>query len=369
MRRSLLCLAFGMLLLLTTAGPAGACAGLVTPSGNISVLRTATLAAYTGGVEHYVTSFEFAGGGAEFGSLVPLPGEPSKIERGGDWTLQRLQQEFAGSPGGGTAAVAAGGDAEAVEVQRVRIDALDVTVLRGGGAAVGEWAADHGFRLSPDAPEVLDFYAARSPYFLAAVFDASAAEERGQQQGEGTPVHLTIPTDNPWVPLRILGLGRPADERVSADVFLLTDREPAILPAPGSGLSGVFAGPARPELLDDLRGDKGMGWVPAQAHVTYLQVNESASLINYDLAVDASGAGRPSAVDAGLADPPPPAPPTTTTVAPTTSTSPPSTLLQASPVVVARSEREGDRSLVTAGIAVALLPIMGHLLGRARRRA
>ena len=58
---------------------------------------------------------------------------------------------------------------------KVRIDALDITVLRGGRDAVGQWATDHGFRLPPDAPEVLDFYAARSPIFLAAVFDADAA--------------------------------------------------------------------------------------------------------------------------------------------------------------------------------------------------
>ena len=87
---------------------------------------------------------------------------------------------------------------------KVRIDALDITVLRGGPAAVGQWATDHGFRLPPDAPEVLDFYAARSPIFLAAVFDADAAAQRGQAVGDGTPVHITIPTDNPWVPLRIL---------------------------------------------------------------------------------------------------------------------------------------------------------------------
>ncbi len=31
------------------------------------------------------------------------------------------------------------------------------------------WATDHGFRLPPDAPEVLEFYAERSPIFLAAV--------------------------------------------------------------------------------------------------------------------------------------------------------------------------------------------------------
>ena len=115
---------------------------------------------------------------------------------------------------------------------KVRIDALDVTVLRGGAAAVGQWAKDHGFRLPPDAPEVLDFYARRSPIFLAAVFDADAARHAARRSVTGRPVHVTIPTDNPWVPLRILALGKTATERVDADVYLLTDRRPALLPVP-----------------------------------------------------------------------------------------------------------------------------------------
>src|SRR6476469_2172120 len=97
------------------AGPAMACAGLVTPGGNVRLVRTGTLAAYHAGVEHYITSFSFEGGGAEFGSIVPLPGIPSNIDRGGDWTLQRLDREInpsqgaasAGAAGGGTPAVAA----------------------------------------------------------------------------------------------------------------------------------------------------------------------------------------------------------------------------------------------------------------------
>ena len=39
-----------------------------------------------------------------------------------------------------------------------------------------------------------------------------------------------IPTPNPWVPLRILALGRQASELVQADVYLLTDRRPDTLP-------------------------------------------------------------------------------------------------------------------------------------------
>src|SRR3954466_4473548 len=76
-----------------TAAPAGACGGLVGENGTIQLERTTTLAAYHDGVERYVTSFSFTGEGKEVGSIVPLPGIPSDVVRGGDWTLQRLERE------------------------------------------------------------------------------------------------------------------------------------------------------------------------------------------------------------------------------------------------------------------------------------
>jgi hypothetical protein len=189
----------------------------------------------------------------------------------------------------------------------VRIDALDVTVLRGGADEVGRWAKDNGFRLPPDAPEVLEFYAERSPIFLAAVFDADAAAERGQAVGDGTPVHVTIPTDNPWVPLRILALGKTGEERVDADVYLLNDQKPALLPAPtgDNGLTLLNDEPASDSLLADLRSDRGMEWVPTSAWLTKVRIDASAEQLGFDLAIDASGAGAPSYVDAGLALPSP----------------------------------------------------------------
>src|SRR3954451_5106629 len=75
------------------ASPAFACGGLVAENGTIQLTRTTTLAAYHDGVEHYVTSFEFSGQGQQVGSIVPLPGIPTTVERGGDWTLQRLERE------------------------------------------------------------------------------------------------------------------------------------------------------------------------------------------------------------------------------------------------------------------------------------
>jgi hypothetical protein len=282
-----------------------ACAGLIGSNGAVNLGRTTTLAGYHDGVEHYVTAFQFQGGGGEFGALIPLPGVPSNIERGGAWTLQRLQLETQPPLKEGRFALAAGAPAfDSAEVlQQVRIDALDLTVLKGGGASVATWAQQHDFRLSPDAPEVLDFYAQRSPIFLAAVFDGDAALARGQQIGDGTPVHLTIPTDNPWVPLRILGLGKQPDDLVQADVFLLTDKRPALLPAGRPGLTLTHSDNATESLLADLRSDDGMGWVPQSAWLTKLEIASSVGNLQYDLAVDTSGRGQPSAVAAGLALP------------------------------------------------------------------
>jgi hypothetical protein len=296
------------LAIILLAGPTLACGGLIGPNGAVNLLRTTTFAGYHEGIEHYVTSFEFAGGGGAFGSLTPLPGVPTSVEKGGDWTLQRLIRETDPPERFRSAfpfAAEAAGDAQVL--MQVRIDALDITVLKGGAAEVGQWASKNGFRLPPDAPEVLDFYANRSPIFLAAVFDADAAKERGQELGDGTPVHITIPTPNPWVPIRILALGKTGQDRVEADVYLLTDRAPAFLPAP-SGSNGMtldHSEAATDLLLDDLRSDKGMEWIPKSGWLTKIAIDAEAPQLSYDLAIDASGAGVPSWVQAGFDAPPP----------------------------------------------------------------
>jgi hypothetical protein len=308
-RRLSLALLGAALATILVAGPTLACGGLIGPNGAVNLLRTTTFAGYHDGVEHYVTSFEFAGGGGAFGSITPLPGVPSSVEKGGDWTLQRLIRETAPPEplrlDLAFGAAAASGGAE--ELMKVRIDALDITVLKGGAADVGKWAGDHGFRLPPDAPEVLDFYADRSPIFLAAVFDADAAKETGQEVGDGTPVHISIPTTNPWVPIRILALGKTGQDRIDADVFLLTDRAPAFLPAPtgSNGMRLEHSERATQSLLSDLRSDRGMEWVPTGGWLTRIAVDASAPQLSYDLAIDASGQGVPSWVQAGFDTPPP----------------------------------------------------------------
>jgi hypothetical protein len=299
-RLSLGVLGAGITGALLAVGPAAACGGLIGENGTISLVRTTTLAAYHDGVERYVTSFEFTGEGKEVGSIVPLPDVPSKVERGGDWTLQRLEREVAPplrAERSAESSVAL--DSGAQVLLETKIDALDITILKGGGDEVGAWALQHGFFLSPDAPEVLDFYSRRSPIFMAARFDAARASALGQQAGDGTPIMLTIPTDEPWVPLRILGLGLDRSKVVQADVFLLTDQQPKML-AGGPGLSIQRDERASESLLTDLRSDVGMEWVPSSMWFTYLRLDAEARDLDYDLALSAHPSQLPTLRDAGV---------------------------------------------------------------------
>jgi hypothetical protein len=299
MRRVALFAVSVLALVVISAAPAIACGGLVGENGSIQLTRTTTLAAYHDGVERYVTSFEFAGAGNEVGSIVPLPGIPSKVERGGDWTLQRLEREV--QPPLREQAFAAATSAPSPDAEvlyQTKIDALDITILRGGGDAVGRWAIDHGFLLTPDAPAVLDFYSQRSKVFMAARFDATRAQELGQRSGDGTPIMLTVPTNEPWVPLRILALGLDKTRVVNADVFLLTDHRPALLVG-DQGVKVSRSESASTGLLTDLRSDKGMEWVPDAMWLTYLKVDAPATALRHDLAVSTHPDTLPSARLAG----------------------------------------------------------------------
>ena len=286
------------------AAPAMACGGLVGENGTIQLVRTATLAAYHDGVERYVTSFEFIGEGEEVGSIVPLPDVPTKVERGGDWTLQRLEREVA----------------PPVEERAVALAAVGRGGQRRGAARDEDRRARHhhppgrrrrgrpvGARArlppEPDAPEMLDFYAARSPIFMAARFDAARAADLGQQTGDGTPIMLTIPTDEPWVPLRILASASTRARGVEADVFLLTDDKPEAPRRRTRAPASSAASRRARACCRDLRSDKGMEWVPDQMWFTYLRVQAPAGDLDYDLAASTRPNESPSLTDAGITAP------------------------------------------------------------------
>ena len=133
---------------------------------------------------------------------------------------------------------------------------------------------------------------------MAAKFDATSAVAQGFKGGDGIPVDLTIPTRDPWVPLRILATAKAGSESVSADVFLLTDQQPALLH--GDGLHGR-AFRARVGLVARTisaatrtrRGCRSSAWF------TYGRVDTAAKNLTYDLAIDARG-GKPRIADTGV---------------------------------------------------------------------
>ncbi|HEX8100634.1 MAG TPA: DUF2330 domain-containing protein, partial [Actinomycetota bacterium] len=265
-RRLTAAFVFGLVMAIAAPTVAFACGGLVAP-GHAEVLRRATtLAAWHGGYEHYITGFQFVGSAEHFGYIIPLPGAPTKIEKGGGWTLERLAREANPPAPEGFAVLAAASAAKDVQVlERVTVDALDITVVRGGGPDVAEWAEKNGFDLTPDTPRVMSAYSSSGAVFALAKFNNKEAVKRGLIEGQGTVIHFTIPTKAPWIPLRILALGKSPNEQVNADLFILTDNRPALSAGPSYSSSLTFkkSEAASRQLLGDLRSDRGMKWLPA----------------------------------------------------------------------------------------------------------
>lgn len=286
-------------LALALLGPASAfaCGGLVAPGHAEALQRATTLSAWHGGFEHYITGFQFIGSADRFGYIIPLPGVPTKIEKAGEWTLERLLREI--NPVEDFAAVAAAApQARSVQViKRVTVDALDIVVVKGGGRDVAAWAGRNGFDLTPDTPQVMQGYSSAGAIFALAKFDNKEAVKRGLSEGQGTIIHFTIPTKAPWIPLRILALGKNQAELVDADLFVLTDDVPSLslgadeLP----GLTVRSFGKAGTSLLQDLRSDRGMRWLPRSGMwFTALSIHTPAGNIRSDLSIDGGGPTAPS---------------------------------------------------------------------------
>jgi hypothetical protein len=280
---------------------AHACGFLVSENGAVRLGRTTTFVTWEDGIERYITNFSFEGVADSFGSIIPLPAEPSDVSRAGDWTLQRLQIEVARENPllvfGASKLAFEARDAEVI--LQTTIDSLDVVVLKGGAAQVLTWVNENGFDLpeGPATDHMLQFYASRSPYFLAARFDAERAEQDDFVAGDGIPVQITMPTPRPWIPLHILHGAQPDTSIINADIFLLTPDRPNLLH--GEGLEVNVSQPADDLLLSDLRSDENMEWIPDQGWFTHLILETDATNLTYDLSVGVGGT-PPSFVDAGF---------------------------------------------------------------------
>jgi hypothetical protein len=215
LRRLLSVSTLALAFLIALPAAAFACGGLIAP-GHAEVLqRATTLAAWHDGVEHYVTGFQFAGSADRFGYIIPLPGVPTSIVKGGGWTLERLEREVTPQDRFLLAAESTDGVPAPVSVlQSTKIGALDIKVVRGGGADVAAWAKANGFPLTPDAPRVLGGYSNDGAIFALARFDRVTAAKTGLIEGQGEVIQFAIPMSAPWVPLRILTLGKVPSEAV-----------------------------------------------------------------------------------------------------------------------------------------------------------
>lgn len=290
-----------LFLLIFQTLPAYACGGLVAPDGSVRLQRAATLIAWHDGIEHYMTSFTYEGDVKNLGWIVPLPSIPLSIQEGGAWTLQRLVRETRPTPivdlQFGAAAPAANA---AVVIQQVKVEALNITVLKGSGQEVLNWCAQNGFVVEGDTRAHLLKYAAGSPIFMAAKYDTAAVQARHQISGDGAPVLITMRTPHIWVPLEVLALD---GQQVNADLYLLTDdpvttskvgavfgQTPTGTQVPGAqGLVVNFQERMNPTLYHDLSTDRNMSWVRPDGWLTYLSLDAPSEQVTYDLSVTPDG--------------------------------------------------------------------------------
>jgi hypothetical protein len=287
-------------LFLTQALPAAACGGLIAPNGAIRLERATTLVAWHDGVERYMTSFSYHGEASSFGWIVPLPAVPEKVEEGGGWTLQRLFRETHPQPrilALDFAATLAQGSAEVL--QQVQVRALDITVLRGSGQAVLDWASENGFAVDAETRAHVIQYAKGSPIFMAAKYNAGRAQTQRLLFGDGAPVLITMKIPHPWVPFEVLAAG----QQVQADLYLLSDKPVntsewrALIGASGvgstvpgaEGFKLEFQEKMTDSLYHDLSTDKNMGWVRSDSWLTYMSLNAPDDKVTYDMSITPMG--------------------------------------------------------------------------------
>ncbi|WP_376797459.1 DUF2330 domain-containing protein [Thermogemmatispora sp.] len=274
-----------------------ACGGLLAPNGSVRLQRATTLVAWHAGIEYYLTSFAYQGDASRLGWVVPLPTAPLSIQEGGAWSLQRLALEAQQRLIRGVESQSAPLSAAGVQVvQKTQIEALNITVIKGSGTAVLDWATQQGFLLDEETRAHLLVYAQASPFFMAVQFDAAQARQRGLTQGDGTPLLITMRLPRLWVPLEVLAVGT---DTVNADLFLLTDQplytsdwayhlglSPVGSEVPGApGLQILLQEPLNASLYHDLVSDRHMSWVWPGSWLTYLSLSAPASQVSYDLQV------------------------------------------------------------------------------------
>ena len=83
MKRILTVVVIVLVASLMAAPVALACGFLVSANGAVRLGTTTTFVVWEDGIEHYITNFTFEGPAESFGSLIPLPAEPTDVTRAG----------------------------------------------------------------------------------------------------------------------------------------------------------------------------------------------------------------------------------------------------------------------------------------------
>ena len=185
-------------------------------------------------------------------------------------------------------------------ILETKIDALDITVLKGGGDEVGRVGARQ--RLPPHARRARDARLLRPPQPdlhgrpLRRLPRRRARPGRRRRHAD----HAHDP-DRPAVGAAADPQPRPRGERVRRGRRVPAHRRaaepagrrPRPHPRPQRGAPTTCCS-------SDLRSDVGMEWVPDEMWFTYLQVGTEAGALDYDLAISADPTTPPTITDTGV---------------------------------------------------------------------
>ncbi len=284
--------------------PALACGGPLSPNDSIHLTTAQTLVGWHNGIEYYMTNFTYSGDASRFGWVLPLPAQPQKIEEGSMQVFSDLSSEAEhGSSNRGwfSSGYYAANSSSAQVLQKTTIHSLAISIIQGNGPQIVNWARGNGFSVNAETQAHLLMYARASSIFMAARYELpSTHQSQAQNQGESTPILLTIRTPSLWIPVELLATD---GGQTSANFYLLTDQPLALSSwqsklglspggedVPGApGLTVRYREQLPDSLVQSMASETNMGWIWQHAWFTELDLFAPAAQVTYDIGVSPSG--------------------------------------------------------------------------------
>ena len=192
------------------------------------------------GEESYVFSPSFCGEAAEFGLILPIPGQltddPQLAEQAlfdelDELTAPQIVEETvcndSDGPSGGTGWSNQGGGSRGVEVvDHGQVGIFDWTLLQADtSAAFTDWLDANGYPYDSDTASHFDHYVGKTWYFVA--FKVTAGQDApppgSELCGNLGPIGLKFASGVPIVPARIAAVGAGMDSDFAWRVFAFSD--------------------------------------------------------------------------------------------------------------------------------------------------